>query len=318
MAGLLLRFEPCLKPQSTSCFISTHQTPGPVSSVPLSTGSSSCCRPSASPDLGGPFLPSRVEALWPSRPYNPCPAQLSRAGLATAQDTGPIGPRACPPQPCAPCSLMRHLLSDRHLLFHASHWTPSSPESLQWQRCPPLLSPQPKSCVPVPFAQWAWRLPPTLAMGLTQGGVAEHWGCHHATRALLPPPPGKQEVRRVPATALALSAQQGFVFEAPRHGCFPPRRLALCPRQLGSLAQLPELPLTAMFGCGPTGTSVPSQAVGIWADGREGRKMLLLGSPSPSRCHLPTCLPPPPESLGWPSRRNRQTFKDGLGTLFQK
>lgn len=54
MAGLLLRFEPCLKPQSTSCFISTHQTPGPVSSVPLSTGSSSCCRPSASPDLSCP------------------------------------------------------------------------------------------------------------------------------------------------------------------------------------------------------------------------------------------------------------------------
>lgn len=100
---------------------------------------------------------------------------------------------------------------------------------------------------------------------------------------------------------------------APHPGSSP-----LCPRQLGSLAQLPELPLTAMFGCGPTGTSVPSQSVGLWADGREGRKMLLLGSPSPSRCHPPTLLPPPPESLGWPSRRNRQTFKDGLGTLFQK
>lgn len=110
--------------------------------------------------------------------------------------------------------------------------------------------------------------------------------------------------------------------EPPMHRSSPPRQLAPCPRQLGSLAQPPELPLMATFGCGPTslhtGTAVPSQAVGLWADGREGSKMLLLGSPSPSRCHPPALLPSPIESLAWPVKRNRQTFKDGLGTLFQK
>lgn len=110
--GFCQGLSPARSPKaSVSCFISRHQTPGPVPSVPLSTGSSSCCRPSASPDPGGPFLPSRGEALWPLRPYSLCPAQLSRAGLATAQDAGPTGPQARPPQPCAPGPLMRHLLS---------------------------------------------------------------------------------------------------------------------------------------------------------------------------------------------------------------
>lgn len=123
--------------------------------------------------------------------------------------------------------------------------------------------------------------------------------------------------------ALSLSAQQGFVLGTPPCLAPPhPGSLPPCPRQLGSLAQPPELPLMATFGCGPTGlhtgTAVPSQAAGLWADGKEGSQMLLLGSPSPSRCHPLDLLPSPPESLGWTARRNRQTFKDGLGTLLQK